>query len=80
MEEQLIDYISELLSMDTLEINEDTDLLDICIFDYVEFFDIIYNIEEHFNISIMDDDTDDIEHIRTVGKLSELIKEKIGVN
>lgn len=78
MNDELIEFLSELLCIDTTDLTSDSDLLDICIFDYVEFFGIICSVEEHFNISILEDDVDDIEHIRTVGKLNKLVQEKIG--
>lgn len=74
MDDKLINFLSELLCVDNTDLTPDSDLLEICIFDYTEFFDIICSVEEHLNVSILEDDMDDIEHIRTIEKLNDFIK------
>lgn len=76
MDDKLINFLSELLCVDYTDLTPDSDLLKICIFDYTEFFDIIYSVEKHFNVSILEDDMDDIEHIRTIEKLNDFIKNR----
>lgn len=76
MENKLIEFIADLLCINKEDLNLNTDLLDLCIFDYVEFFDIIVSIEEEFKITLAEDEIDDIEHIRTIGKINNILKEK----
>ena len=54
MENKLIEFIADLLCINKEDLNSNTDLLDLCIFDYVEFFDIIVSIEEEFKITLAD--------------------------
>ena len=76
MENKLIEFIADLLCINKEDLNSNTDLLDLCIFDYVEFFDIIVSIEEKFKITLAEDEIDDIEHIRTIEKINNILKEK----
>ena len=76
MENKLIEFIADLLCINKEDLNSNTDLLDLCIFDYVEFFDIIVSIEEEFKITLAEDEIDDIEHIRTIEKINNILKEK----
>ncbi|MBQ8997201.1 MAG: hypothetical protein IJ086_02735 [Clostridium sp.] len=66
-EEQLLSLLTNYLCMD--DISLETDLLDVCIYDFLEFVEIIMLIEEEFKINFSSYDTNDIRYVKQVLEL-----------
>lgn len=73
--EKLKDIIAEVLNVDVSEITEETTFVDDLGADSLDVFQIIMGIEEEFDIEL---DTEDAEHIVSVGDAVEEIKKVIG--
>lgn len=71
MEQELIKIASEHLDIEFL--TPDSDLFDICIYDYMEFVGIIMLIEESFEVDL---EKYDIEDIKTIKQISHIIQNK----
>lgn len=73
--EKLKDIIAEVLNVDVSEITEETTFVDDLGADSLDVFQIIMGIEEEFDIEL---DTEEAEHIVSVGDAVEEIKKVIG--
>lgn len=69
--------VAEILDIEVDSLNAEDDLLYLVYNDYVEFAEIIYQIEEKFNIKISDEDclnlktvTDIVDYLKSVLKIS----------
>lgn len=66
LEESLINTLIDYFSMDT--ISQETDILDLCIYDFMEFVEVIMIIEEKYKIDLKNYDTDDIRYVNQILK------------
>ena len=73
IELDLIKHVSKYLYLDIEELSIDSDLFYLCINDYMEFAEIIMSIEKTFEICLEDYD---LEDIKTLKQITEIIKEK----
>lgn len=73
IELDLINIAAERLCLDKEEISLDSDLFYLCIYDYMEFAEILMSIEETFNICLKNYD---LEEINTIRQIANIIKEK----
>ena len=73
IELDLINIAVEHLCLDKEEISLDSDLFYLCIYDYMEFAEILMSIEETFNICLKNYD---LEEINTIRQIANIIKEK----
>lgn len=73
IELDLINIAVEHLCLDKEEISLDSDLFYLCIYDYMEFAEILMSIEETFEICLKNYD---LEDIKTIRQIANIIKEK----
>ncbi len=77
VESQVLGIFAERLNLEVPSI--DTDLIENALMDSMIFVDLVLAVEEEFQVTIALDDLE-VELFRTVGSISELIRDKLTAN
>ena len=74
--EKVRDAIVEQLGCDPEQVTLDTLLVEDLQADSLDIVEMIFNLEETFNISIVDGDEENMEQLKTVGDIVKYIEEQ----